>query len=238
MNEVWKSFEGYGKGYEVSNLGRVRRGNKVLTNHIDRYGYVYVSLSYKGSIKKFKVHRLVAESFIENPNKLPCVNHINQIKSDNSINNLEWCTVADNTRMAKGIKVVVFWEDRLQTFDSALQASNELGLTLDTIYKLSKQTTYLLGVLQFILTEGKSLPKVSLGNTLDRGIIPKGDKFIVRVTHSGKRNYVGTYETKAQALLAKQEYINKYCPITSEYLTEEPDLTSVYKLINMFCNVR
>jgi hypothetical protein len=70
---------------------------KPLSNGI---GYLRVRICKKGVKKHFYVHRLVAETFIPNPQKKPCVNHINGDKSDNSVNNLEWVSYKENTHHA------------------------------------------------------------------------------------------------------------------------------------------
>ena len=98
MNEVWKDIKGYEGRYQVSNLGRVRslkfkshtRFSKsgVLTAMKDSLGYMCVNLSRK----TFKVHRLVAGAFIENPNNYKCVNHKDEDKTNNKAENLEWCS--------------------------------------------------------------------------------------------------------------------------------------------------
>jgi hypothetical protein len=81
-------------GYEVSNLGRVRspRGN-ILKQQANFKGYMRVLLRERC----FRVHRLVAEAFISNPQAHPQVNHRNGDKKDNSVQNLEWCSNAENT---------------------------------------------------------------------------------------------------------------------------------------------
>jgi hypothetical protein len=102
MAEIWKDIEGYEGLYQVSNLGRVKslqsrwaRREKILSGNKTGGGYLSVSL-YKSGVKRFYIHRLVAKSFILNPHLKPEVNHINAIKSDNNINNLEWCTNQEN----------------------------------------------------------------------------------------------------------------------------------------------
>lgn len=97
--EIWKDIEGYEGLYKVSNLGRVKSLNynhtgkeKILRPKKERNGYLRVNLYKNGKNKMFTVHRLVAEAFLENPDNLPQINHKNEIKTDNSVNNLEFCT--------------------------------------------------------------------------------------------------------------------------------------------------
>jgi len=95
MEEVFVRIEDYPK-YYVSNLGRVLslKGKKerFLKVRIGKDGYYYVTLNKKGKKKSFKIHRLVAKTFISNPNNLPCVNHKDENKLNNCVDNLEWCT--------------------------------------------------------------------------------------------------------------------------------------------------
>lgn len=107
MKEIWKDIEGYEGLYQVSNLGRVKsfRGSTkfgkpkelILKPSLINSGYHVVTLYYGNQKKrKFQVHRLVAETFIDNPEHLPCVNHKDENKLNNCVSNLEWCTYQYN----------------------------------------------------------------------------------------------------------------------------------------------
>lgn len=92
-NEEWKPIEGY-PNYEVSNMGRVKQNKKqkLLKLALDRCGYCLVTLYDENNKQKTKrVHRLVATAFLENPNNLPQVNHIDENKENNCVENLEFC---------------------------------------------------------------------------------------------------------------------------------------------------
>lgn len=109
--EVWKTFPDI-PFVEVSNLGKIRmkdhwatykNGRKrlvkgrVLRQQRDRYGYMFVQFSVNGKRITLKVHRMVAITFIPNPDNLPQVNHIDCNRSNNVVSNLEWCTNQYNT---------------------------------------------------------------------------------------------------------------------------------------------
>lgn len=96
--EIWKEIFGYEDYYSVSNLGNVKRikSKKNLVIKYKKNGYAFVCFSKKGKIKYYHVHRLVAQAFIDNPENKPQVNHINGIKSDNNVRNLEWVTSSEN----------------------------------------------------------------------------------------------------------------------------------------------
>jgi len=99
--ENWKEIVGYDK-YHVSSLGRIKSLNKgrckILSPEKTRAGYLRVSLCKQGIIKRFQVHRVIAESFIDNPENKKYVNHKNGNKADNRLSNLEWCTASENEK--------------------------------------------------------------------------------------------------------------------------------------------
>ena len=103
--EQWKKIDGY-DNYSVSDMGRVRNDvtGTVLKCSLDTYGYQKVMLYPEK--KMMRVHRLVAIAFIPNPGNLPQVNHRNEDKTDNRVDNLEWCTAEYNNRYGTHMKCV------------------------------------------------------------------------------------------------------------------------------------
>jgi len=111
--EIWKDIQGYEGLYQVSNLGRVKslgrfvdnlvRGHywqeeRILKPNKTKHGYLMVALRKNNKPNYFKVHRLVAITFIPNPENKPQIDHINAIKTDNTVNNLRWVTAKENIR--------------------------------------------------------------------------------------------------------------------------------------------
>lgn len=101
MQEIWKDIKEYEGLYQVSNLGKVKslKRNKIITPKLI-HSYFSVILYNKKNYKNFRIHRLVAQAFIPNPNNYPQVNHIDGNKLNNSVNNLEWCTQSHNMKEA------------------------------------------------------------------------------------------------------------------------------------------
>lgn len=96
--EKWLKVKGYEERYEISDMGRIRRlsDGGLMRPAINQNGYQHIVLSKDGVAKDFRVHRLVAEHFIENKEHKRDVNHKNGIKTDNRAANLEWLTHSEN----------------------------------------------------------------------------------------------------------------------------------------------
>jgi hypothetical protein len=99
--EIWKDIEGYEGYYQVSNFGRVKSLNvfgkeKHRKLQTDKNGYLVIGLRKLGKEKNCKVHRLVALTFIPNSNNKKTINHIDGVKTNNQVSNLEWATYSEN----------------------------------------------------------------------------------------------------------------------------------------------
>lgn len=118
MEQEWKDIKEYEGLYQVSNLGNIKSLKKTINGRWgktkikekmlilanDKDGYKVVTLCKNGKQKTVKVHRLVAEMFIPNYNKLPQINHKDENKSNNCVDNLEWCTSKYNINYGTNIK--------------------------------------------------------------------------------------------------------------------------------------
>lgn len=145
MKEIWKDCKGYEGKYQVSNLGRVWSigSQKYLKGSYDKDGYRQAYLTAKnGKSKKEFIHRLVALAFIPNPNNLPQVNHIDENKQNNCVDNLEWVSIKDNAnhgtrnkRVSKANSIPVYCVELDKTFYGAREAERELGINHSSISK-------------------------------------------------------------------------------------------------------
>lgn len=142
MTEEWKDIKGYEGLYQVSTLGRVRslprisiQGHQLQGKYLipqKRSGYFYTCLHKEGVRSKYLMHRLVATTFIPNPENKAEVNHIDGNKYNNQVENLEWCTKSENMIHAAKVlhhfrKKVVRVEDG-KVFDSIIEAALTSGI--------------------------------------------------------------------------------------------------------------
>ncbi len=162
--EEWKPIKGYEDRYAISNLGRIKvlkpryRDKVILRTFSDGFGYLHCDLS--NPRKTVKVHRLVAEAFIPNPDNKPTVNHIDGDKTNNRVDNLEWNTVHENNLhanmmgLAGGVRhnkskftkeQVIFIRNVYKPYDKFLGAkplSKVFEVNEVTIKKIASNRTY------------------------------------------------------------------------------------------------
>lgn len=160
MNEEWKDIKGFEGLYQISNLGRVKslkrlkknnNGTQEVNERIrkltpDKDGYFNVCLSKEDIHYQKKVHKMVADAFIPNPDSLPVINHKNENKNDNRKENLEWCTVRYNTLYGEGMKKMAVKQGRsvyqildgnvVNEYYSTGEASRQTGIPQPNIYKV------------------------------------------------------------------------------------------------------
>lgn len=158
-NEKSKDVKGYEGIYAVTSLGRVwsYRRKKWLTSFDVGKGYCTVRLSYECNEADKKVHRLVAEAFIVNPDGKPQVNHLNGKKWDNRVSNLEWCTSRENHQHASDMGLnkcfKLSYQDKVlicqihHTFQtSKTRLAGIFGVTVPAICYIIKTFTPILGL--------------------------------------------------------------------------------------------
>lgn len=152
MQEIWKEIPGYEGYFEVSNLGNFRSKDRIIKYKNSGFrnypgkalkveqmqdGYCRITLMKESVKKRYMCHRLVAETFIENPNNLPFINHIDGCRNNNMVSNLEWCTQSENeqhainvlgkTMKGKTNPKPVYCVELDKTFKSMKQAVEFLG---------------------------------------------------------------------------------------------------------------
>lgn len=153
MTEIWKDVVGYEGRYQVSNLGRIKRitritkwisingkeayrldKEKIFSLEVGKTGYPIIRLHKNGHKRRVTVHRLVAQAFIPNPQNKPCINHKDGNRTNNNINNLEWCTYSENNlhewrclkkKAYNALKVKRI--DTGQIFDTLTEAAKSIG---------------------------------------------------------------------------------------------------------------
>lgn len=155
--EIWKNINFLNNYYQISNKGNIRhiksKRINILKPHKDKNGYLIISLYINKKFQTFKLHRLVAQAFIPNPDNLPQVNHKDGNKLNNCVNNLEWCTCRENINHAvkngyyanrdysKKFKKVYQYNldgELVKIWNSIIEASTTLGICASTITKVCK----------------------------------------------------------------------------------------------------
>ena len=175
MEEIWKIIPDYNDYYMVSNLGNVKSLDRMVINtsagskrlhkgdvkkkRKSNSGYLYVGLQIHDKNINHFVHRLVAQAFIPNPENKRYVNHINGIKTDNRVENLEWCTNSENVQHAykTGLSVnygtnchsavltnekVLWIREQYLIGKSITEMGRHLGVCFDTVKKVVERKTW------------------------------------------------------------------------------------------------
>jgi predicted XRE-type DNA-binding protein len=161
MEEFWKKIENY-DNYQASNYGRVKKvkngKERILKPQVISSGYEIVALSVNSKSISKTVHRLIAQTFIENNKKKECVNHINGIKTDNRVENLEWNTKSENaihaykklgiiTNGIKSRKIMINEIDKIKKLYFSGKTQKEIseiyGVHQSTISHLLNNRTYI-----------------------------------------------------------------------------------------------
>lgn len=164
-SEIWKSVVGYENLYEVSSFGNVKSVCRIITRkdkkpypikemmlkpRKTKYGYLEVVLCSCGMPKHLKIHRLVAQAFIENPLNLPQVNHRDENKENNHVENLEWCDRTYNmnygTRTERAAKSNI---GKKRTEETKNRMKSVWHDTHDFSYKRGKGTKTSIPILQY-----------------------------------------------------------------------------------------
>jgi molybdenum-dependent DNA-binding transcriptional regulator ModE len=163
--EAWKDVVGYEGLYQISNVGRVKAFAKTVNSSYGKTrtrkeiirknqkmtrGYLFIRLARsKKDAKAMSIHFLVAQAFIPNPKKKPEVNHINGIKTDNRVENLEWVTRRENIRHAVNIGLIktggaskssrsIKCLTNNKVYGSIIDAAKELGLSVSSVSKVCR----------------------------------------------------------------------------------------------------
>lgn len=132
MNEILKQIKDY-PDYAISNLGNVysyKNGKVVkLSPKITKWGYLRIGIYKNGEYKDYYIHRLVAEAFIPNPLGLPQVNHIDEDKTNNRAENLEWCSAQYNIdySLSKQVEQYDLNGNLINTWKSTREIEKQLG---------------------------------------------------------------------------------------------------------------
>lgn len=228
--EFWKPVAGFEGLYEVSSLGRVRSLNRevfqqgriqkykgcIMSQLIGRHGYYSVRLSKHNKKKTFLVHRIVAEAFIPNTDNLPVVNHKDENRKNNSVANLEWCTIAYNVNYGTtplrrsimlGSKVAQYTTNGvlMQTFHSIHDAERKTSIKRQSIHEAIRLKRQAGGCFWTLINKEAPL-------RIDTSTFSRRIKNVLQLNES--EVVVAMFKSTREAELStgiRHEYISKCC---------------------------
>ena len=141
-----RDVKGYEGLYAVTSCGKVwsYRRQKFLTLSDNGEGYLYVNLIKNGEYKRCRIHRLVAEAYIPNPDNLPEVDHIDNDKTHNYVNNLQWLSHKDNSRKSKNKPILQFDLDGnfIREWECAADVGSQISKGINDCLKGRKKSAY------------------------------------------------------------------------------------------------
>lgn len=175
MKELWKDVPGYEGLYQVSNLGRIKRlpyqtigrtkGRKkeyirvfrggVLKPYLGKNGYYVINLYSNGKYLRDYLHRIIAKTFIPNPNNYPCINHKDEVRTNNNVDNLEWCSYSYNNTYgnardkfaksysrnhSRAVEMLSLSGEKIREFSSVKEAAIFVGGTYKSIDRAIAKT--------------------------------------------------------------------------------------------------
>lgn len=206
--EIWKSIKGYEGLYEISTHGRVKSiifANVVILKEFITNGYCRVTLLKNKKARHFFVHQLVAEAFIPNIENKQQVNHINCIKNDNCVENLEWCTPRENQthyQLKKTLSkkyVGVGWREDHKKWVAGIYFNKKrrhLG-EYDTEQEAINAYQKALKEIQ----DGVFVPSEMVKTSKYKGVSfdKKRNKWVIQLTRNKKHIYGGSFNTEIEA---------------------------------------
>lgn len=201
--EIWSQVVGYEGLYEISTFGRVKRLSRFITDSLGRNillkerflvtqiskvtGYPYVNLSKDGNTKSLNIHKLIADAFIPNPLNLPCINHIDEIRSNSVLSNLERCDYSYNNSYGSAR------DKRKETLRKNMEGRHK------NIYQYSKN-----GELIAVHTCGVSQLEERLGYCIGDCLNGKS-----KTAHGYYFSYCKSFDYKENLPLKHQKYVLK-----------------------------
>lgn len=237
MDEIWKDIPGYEGLYQASNLGRIKSLDRVIMRkngfpqtwkgrilkpkHYPN-GYLFVNLHTSQKAFDFLVHRAVAITFIPNPNKYPNINHKDENKENNSINNLEWCTQKYNlnygnckekqkeSKIQRGyIKTIYQYSldgNLIASYESCSEATRKTGINNLSAACLGKYTQ----AGGFLWSYSSIPPKLNLRKTSSRIVYLLNDEGVIVKEYASMREAAREHNTH-------HHQIGKWCRSDNPY---------------------